>query len=94
MKRRWSNSRRTRARKRGTKDFGCGFGAIKYVLYLGQSNKFDNKLPYVAAGTQPVDSENVPVEGSVETPHLLDSEQVCECFVELDRFQSFKLSSL
>jgi hypothetical protein len=35
---------------------------------IGRSDDF----PFPAAGTQPVDSENVPVEGNVETSHLLE----------------------
>lgn len=38
---------------------------------LGSIARSDN-LPCPAAGTQPVDSENVPMEGNVETSHLLE----------------------
>jgi len=40
-------------------------------VYMGSIEHFDD-LSCSAAGTQPVDSENVPMEGNMETSHLLE----------------------
>jgi hypothetical protein len=44
----------------------------KVCLFVSRLIEQSNYFPFPAAGTQPVDSENVSVEGNVETSYLLE----------------------
>lgn len=59
------------------------------MFYVSGSIEQSDDSSCSAAGVQPVDSENVPMEGNVETSHLL--EQVCTCFKPFRHSSDFQL---
>ena len=57
------------------------------MCFVSESIDQLDDLSCLVVGAQPVDSENVPMEGNVETSHLL--EQVCASFEAILFFLTF-----